>query len=171
VRSVCIRHPAGCRFSFVALLLLATYSLHAAADQLVGRVVKVSDGDTVTVLDAAKQQHRVRLAGIDAPEKGQPFGTRSQQSLGDLAAGQRVVVDWHKRDRYGRLVGKLLVAGVDVGLEQVRRGMAWHYKVYAREQSPADQAAYTGAEVSAKGAKRGLWRDPNPIEPWEWRRA
>jgi hypothetical protein len=99
----------------------------------------VADGDTITVLDENRHQHKIRLAGIDAPEKAQDFGQRSKQSLSDQAYRQHVMVETGKTDRYGRLVGKVLVNGQDVNLEQVRRGMAWHYKAYQREQAPADR--------------------------------
>ncbi len=88
-------------------------------------VVHVADGDTITVLDAGKVQHKVRLAGIDAPEKAQPFGQRSRESLEDLVAGRTVIVETHKKDRYGRYVGKVILNSRDVNLEQIRRGMAW----------------------------------------------
>ncbi len=88
-------------------------------------VVHVADGDTITVLDAGKVQHKVRLAGIDAPEKAQPFGQRSRESLADLVAGRTVIVETHKKDRYGRYVGKVILNSRDVNLEQIRRGMAW----------------------------------------------
>jgi len=88
-------------------------------------VVHVADGDTITVLDAGKVQHKVRLAGIDAPEKAKPFGQRSRESLEDLVAGRTVIVETHKKDRYGRYVGKVILNSRDVNLEQIRRGMAW----------------------------------------------
>ena len=146
-------------------------ALTATADTITGRVVGVADGDTVTVLDAQHVQHKIRLAGIDAPEKSQPFGNRSKQSLSDLAFDKAVVVETDKRDRYGREVGKVLVNGRDVNLIQVERGMAWHYKAYASEQSVNDQRLYEAAEIAAKVARRGLWRDPEPMAPWEFRKA
>lgn len=146
-------------------------ALTATADTITGRVVGVADGDTVTVLDAQHVQHKIRLAGIDAPEKSQPFGNRSKQSLSDLAFDKAVVVETDKRDRYGREVGKVLVNGRDVNLIQVERGMAWHYKAYASEQSVNDQRLYEAAETGARTAKRGLWRDLEPTAPWEFRKA
>lgn len=76
-----------------------------------------------------------------------------------------------KRDRYGREVGKILVNGRDVNLIQVERGMAWHYKAYEREQSPSDRKLFDAAEFEAKAARRGLWRDPEPVPPWDYRKA
>jgi len=136
---------------------------------ITGYVVGVADGDTITVLDADKMQHKIRLTGIDAPEKKQPFGNRSKQSLSDMVFNKTVTVETDKRDRYGRELGKVLVGGKDVNLEQVRAGMAWHYKAYERTQSDTDRQAYADAENEAKAAKRGLWVDVDPIPPWDWR--
>ncbi len=104
----------------------------AEAATITGRVVGVSDGDTITVLDADRTQHKIRLAGIDAPESKQAFGSRSKQNLSDLVFGKDVAVEWDKRDRYQRTLGVVLVDGHDVNLEQVRAGMAWWYRQYAR---------------------------------------
>lgn len=152
-------------------VLLACIGAQAA--ELRGRVVGITDGDTVTVLDDDLVQHKVRLAGIDAPERGQPFGDASKRSLSAPVFNQVVTVVWHKRDRYGRLVGVVRVqpSGVDVGLAQVRAGMAWHYTAYATEQLPADRQLYGEAEAQARDARVGLWRDLNAVPPWEHRRA
>jgi endonuclease YncB( thermonuclease family) len=96
----------------------------ASANIIHGRVVGVSDGDSVTVIDANKTQYKIRLAGIDAPEKAQAYGQKSKQSLSDLVFGKQVDVEWSKRDRYGRTVGKLMLGGVDINLEQIKNGMA-----------------------------------------------
>jgi len=136
-----------------------------------GRVVGIADGDTVTVLDAANVQHKVRLTGIDAPEKKQPFDSRSKQSLSDMVFNKIVTVESDKRDRYGRELGKVLMGGMDVNLEQIRRGMAWHYKAYQRDQSAADRQIYAAAEHEAEDQRRGLWTDAEPLPPWEWRKS
>ncbi len=107
-----------------ASLLLFTLACTANAETITGRVVGVADGDTITVLDADKVQHKIRLSGIDAPEKKQPFGNRSKESLSALAFDKTVNVETSKRDRYGRQIGKVLVNGRDVNLVQVERGMA-----------------------------------------------
>ncbi len=135
-----------------------------------GRVVRVADGDTITVLDSSNTQHRIRLQGIDAPESHQAFGTQSKKNLSDLVFGKDVMVLYDKTDQYGRLVGKIMVNGQDVNLEQVKEGMAWHYKEYEREQSPEDRELYARAEDEARAQHRGLWQDPNPIEPSQYRR-
>ncbi len=142
----------------------------AAAYTLTGKVIGVADGDTITVLDESKTQHKIRLAGIDAPEKKQPFGERSKQSLSTMVFQKFITVEWSKRDRYGRVVGKVMVNGQDVGLAQVSAGFAWHYKAYEREQSRADKDTYAQAEDEARSDRRGLWRDTKPTPPWEFRR-
>ena len=141
----------------------------AQADTLSGRVVGVHDGDTITVLDANRTQHKIRLAGIDAPELKQAFGSRSKQNISKWVYNRQVIVDWNKRDRYGRTVGIVLVDGHDVNLEQIRAGLAWWYRQYAKEQTPDDRQLYERAENEARAAKRGLWADANPVPPWEWR--
>jgi endonuclease YncB( thermonuclease family) len=152
----------------IVLTLLATA---AHADTLTGRVVGVADGDTLTVLDATNTQHKIRLSGIDSPEKKQPFGQHCKQSLSALAYGRTVSVESNKLDRYGRMIGKVLVDGEDANLEQVRRGCGWHYKQYMNEQVLDDRLAYNAAEESARAGKAGLWMDHEPVPPWEWRKA
>lgn len=117
-----------------------------------------------------RKTHRIRLAGIDAPEKGQAFSSRSRQHLAQWIQRQEVIVDWHKRDDYGRLTGVVIAFGHDINLEQVRAGMAWWYRAYAHEQRPADARLYAAAEQEARIAKRGLWSSHEPMPPWEWRR-
>ena len=160
----------------VSLLLQAGQIL---ADTIAGRVVGVSDGDTLTVLDSAKTQHKVRLAGIDAPESKQAFGQVSKKNLSDLVFGKDVRVEWKKHDRYGRIVGKVTVQPQDcsscqhtrdAGLAQLEAGLAWWYREYRREQTLEDQGYYEYAEFDAKTQRRGLWADAAPIPPWEWRK-
>lgn len=152
-----------------AITLLLALACTAYAETIMGRVVGVADGDTITVLDSDKVQHKIRLAGIDAPEKKQPFGNRSKESLSELAYDKTVTVETDKRDKYGRQVGKVLVNGQDVNLVQVERGMAWFYRQYQREQSPNDRRLYEAAEDAAKADRRGLWRDADPMPPWDFR--
>lgn len=130
-----------------------------------GRVVRVADGDTITILDAANAQHKIRLHGIDAPEKGQSFGKAAGKFLAGLVAGRDVVVKVKNTDRYGRTVGVVFCDGRDVNLEMLKAGYAWHYKHYDKS------AAYTEAETSARAARRGLWQDKNPINPHDFRTA
>lgn len=141
----------------------------AYAEAMRGVVVGVSDGDTVKLL--AGKEIKVRLAGIDAPEKAQPYGQTSKHALSRLVYGKEVTAECGKTDRYGRLICKLLVGGADANLAQVRAGMAWHYKQYEREQAPLDRSRYAAAEDAARAGRAGLWSDANPMSPWDWRRA
>lgn len=150
-----------------AILCLVAFSAHA--ETITGYVVAISDGDTLTVLDSNRQQHKIRLAGIDAPEKAQAFGDRSKQNLAALTFNKNVTVEWNKLDRYGRTIGKILVNGIDANLEQVNAGMAWWYRDYAKEQSPDDRAKYEQAELMSKQHRVGLWNDKNPMPPWDFR--
>ena len=151
--------------------LLALWLGVAQAAGLSGKVIRVSDGDSITVLDSANQQYKVRVMGIDAPEKGQPFGTKSRESLSSMVAGRHVTVAWQKKDRYGRVLGVVFADGRDVGLIQIERGFAWHYKAYQRDQSTKAARGYAEAEDAARTARRGLWADRNPVPPWEYRKA
>lgn len=156
----------------ILLLLVATIlSMAAAGASLTGVVVGVADGDTVTVLDQAKVQHRIRLLGIDAPEKAQEFGSKSKQSLSALVYGKTVVVEYAKEDQYGRILGKVSVGGADANLAQIKAGMAWHYKRYEREQEPHDRMTYAAAEVEARSRMQGLWVSQHPTPPWAFRRG
>jgi endonuclease YncB( thermonuclease family) len=135
-----------------------------------GRVVRIADGDTLTLLDSSNSQHRIRLEGIDAPESHQAFGTQSKRSLSDMVFGKDVTVVYQKTDQYGRLVGKIVIDGMDVNLAQVKSGMAWHYKEYEREQSVKDRDLYAKAEDEARADRRGLWQDADPVEPSAFRK-
>lgn len=159
-----------------ALLLMATGAL---AD-VTGRVVAVTDGDTIKILDAEKVQHKVRLTGIDAPERGQPFGTVSREHLASLVAGKEVRVESDKSDRYGRILGKVWVQPadcpscgktLDANHAQLLAGMAWWYRYYAKQQPHEDQGRYESAEDEARARGWGLWADPNPVNPYDWRKS
>ena len=148
--------------ALVLVSVLAVAPCAAQAD-FTGRVVKVSDGDTLTVLVEAKQV-KVRLDSIDAPERSQPFGKRSQQSLAELCATRTARVIERGTDRYGRTVGWIACDGVEANSEQVRRGMAWVFERYAAANSPL-----YGLQREAQGTGRGLWADPRPMAPWAYR--
>lgn len=153
----------------IGLLLFLACPLYAQAETLSGKVVKIADGDTLSIMDDRKRVHKVRLAGIDAPERDQPFGVKSRENLNRLVAGHKVEVDWHKRDRYRRVVGKIYAGGRDVNLAQVRAGMAWWYWRHASDQSWLDQIIYATTHAMAWLEDVGLWADPDPVPPWEWR--
>jgi endonuclease YncB( thermonuclease family) len=129
--------------------LLISHCL-AQADTLTGRVVRVTDGDTIVVLDSGNAQHKIRLTGIDAPERGQAFGTKSTDHLSDSVAGKFGVVEYNKRDRYQRILGKVLLSDQDMNLEQVKAGLAWHYKYYQKEQ-PLLIVSYTRRQRTKLG--------------------
>jgi endonuclease YncB( thermonuclease family) len=170
-----VRHQTGRDGArAVILVLVAALAIGAAccdAHTLRGKVVGVADGDTITVIDASRNSYRIRLAAIDAPERGQPFGQVSRQALAARVFHREVTVLWSKHDRYDRIVGKVMVDGVDVNLAQVADGMAWHYRLYQREQSREDAHAYAEAEAWARKRGLGLWADPKPVPPWLFRRS
>jgi endonuclease YncB( thermonuclease family) len=132
--------------------------------KIVGRVIAVADGDTITVLDDTKAQIKIRLDAIDAPETGQPFGQASKRALSDMVFGRDVIVYKKKLDRWGRTVGHVIVGGVDTNLAMLEAGMAWHYKEYDKNKRLAE------AENAARAARRGLWQDSDAVPPWEWRK-
>lgn len=131
---------------------------------LVGRVVRVADGDTVTVLEADNTQHRVRLTQIDAPESKQAFSRVSKDALSDLIAAQEVSVKVHGIDRYQRVLGEVFIGDKNINLHMVRQGLAWAYTQYVTDNR------YFEAQEAAKHEQLGLWRDPHAMAPWEYRR-
>lgn len=143
---------------------LASAALCAQADVLTGRVVAVLDGDTIKLLDASNREYRIRLAEIDAPEKAQPYGQVSKQSLSDLAYDREAKADCKTSDRYGRNVCTVFVSDDNVNARQVERGMAWVYRQYAPKTSPL-----LLLEAKARLSGAGLWQDRQPVPPWEWR--
>lgn len=166
-RRVLVRR--GLRTAVLVGLCVLAAAPPVSADELRGRVVGITDGDTITVLDASRQQHRVRLNGIDAPESGQAFSAASKTNLSDLVFGQDVVVVWSKLDRYGRIIGTVVRGPVNANLEQIKAGLAWYYREYASDVSPENRPLYAAAEAAARTARIGLWRDPNPQAPWAYR--
>jgi micrococcal nuclease len=152
-----------------AIWLLASLPLttlgQRAAPTLAVKVVGITDGDTITVVDDAKHQIKVRLEGIDAPESGQAFGTQAKKALSDKVFGKPVTIKETGKDKYGRTLASVYVGKQHVNRELVAEGFAWHYKEY---NSDANLAA---AEKEARAAKRGLWRDDSPMPPWDFRHA
>ncbi|TAL46182.1 MAG: hypothetical protein EPN91_00780 [Salinibacterium sp.] len=149
-----------------AACVLAVFTpASATAAQLSGRVVNVLDGDTIVVL-VGRDQVRVRLARIDAPERpAQAFSVASRDALASLVAGQAVRVSYSSTDQYGRVIGEVDAGGVNANTQQLRQGWAWVFRTY--NKNPLDMAL----EVQARDRRAGLWADPRPIPPWEWRRA
>ena len=154
----------------IIALILAAASFTSFADQLVGKVIKVTDGDTVNVLTSDNETHKIRLSGIDAPEKKQAFGNRSKQALTELIDGKIVSVEYNKLDKYQRVVGKIMFNGQDVNLRQIKLGLAWHYKKYEKEQDVEDRSIYANAQYLAQRVKAGLWYEVTPIAPWDYRK-
>ena len=154
----------------LSFLLIFSVCTASASKILQGKVVSVADGDTITVLDAEKNQHKIRLQGIDAPEKAQAFGAKSKQALYEMVHGKTVQVSFEKSDKYGRILGKVLLDGQDICHEQIKAGLAWHYKKYQNQQPLVDRDAYSASETAAKSEKLGLWSDPQPVAPWDFRK-
>ena len=142
-----------------------TESHHSDPQQLYLKVVGVHDGDTITGLDEDKNQFKIRLDAIDAPELGMPFGQASRKALREKVFGKMVVVIVKTKDRYGRTVGHVLLDKRDMNLEMLEEGMAWHYAHYDHNKRLAE------VEKEARANSIGLWRDPNPVAPWDWRKA
>lgn len=169
------RKPIPNRALIICWLFVATLSTFAArpalTEQLLCTVVGITDGDTITALCAGNEQVKVRLAEIDAPERGQQFGTRARQSLSDLCFDKQARIATQGRDRYGRTIGRIYCftpganTEIDASAEQVRRGMAWVYDSYV-----TDHSLYQ-LQDDARGHHRGLWADSAPKPPWEWRKA
>jgi endonuclease YncB( thermonuclease family) len=152
--------------SYALIVSVLFVSLSVQAGTISGKVISIADGDTLTILDHSKRQIKIRLAAIDAPERSQPFGNRSRQSLSDICHQKLADVAVVDTDRYGRSVGVVSCEGVQANEAQVQSGMAWVYRKHAK-----GFAHLHGLEDKAKAARRGLWSDPSPVPPWEWRRA
>lgn len=171
--SVLITYPnavikrAATMRTLVILLSLLPFAAHA--ESMIGRVVNIVDGDTLTLADASNQLHRIRLLGIDAPELTQDFGQRTRTALSALAFNQQATADCRTMDQRLHKLCVVSVGGQDVGLEQIRAGMAWWDKQYNAQQSANERADYEQAEFMAKIHRTGLWNSKNPTPPWEWR--
>lgn len=162
-------------------LILALFAIPLVAlGDIVGKVVSVTDGDTIKVLDRSSTHYTVRLTGIDAPEQDQPYGKSSKEHLASMVAGKEVFVASDTSDRYGRLLGKVWVQSsgcascgktLDANHAQLVAGMAWWYRYYASQQSPKDRGRYESGEDEARKWKRGLWAAPNAINPYQWRKS
>lgn len=153
---------------FHQLLLSVALSTHtmAYAETITGRVVSVSDGDTLTILDSNNTQFKIRLVAIDAPEKVQPFGQRGKEKLSDLCYGKNVSVKVISIDPYGRSVGDVDCGGIKANEAMVQSGLAWVYRKYDK-----GYGHLYGLEDEARVDRRGLWTDGNPTPPWEWRKT
>lgn len=133
-------------------------------ERISGRVVNIADGDTLTIRTADGNTEKIRLFGIDAPERGQPFGRKAQAALDAMIAGKTVTVKIEDRDQYGRLVGVVFRDTTNLNAAMLEQGMAWVYRKYTHD------AEWIALETRARSERRGLWRDPNPVPPREWRK-
>lgn len=147
------------------LLLCTIFSTAAFANTIAGHVIRVIDGDTLQVQDAAAKTHRIRLAHIDAPESDQLGGAEAKESLAGMTLGQPFTADCKTVDRYGRAICTVLIQGEDINAKQVERGMAWVSRQYPPKGPPMLRT-----EALARIARRGLWQSPSPTPPWIWRR-
>jgi micrococcal nuclease len=157
---------------FLALLIAALLPVQlfaapptAAEKHITLKVTSVHDGDTFTGINDANEQVKVRLDAVDAPELSQPNGQASRKALGDKIFGKTVTVITKKHDRYGRIIGHVLVDRRDINLELLEEGAVWHYEEYDHNKRLRE------AEQAARAAKKGLWRDANAIAPWDWRKS
>ena len=164
-----IRSLSPSVFAVGFLVLLLANTVLGQQSVIYGRVVGVTDGDTLKILVAGQELLRVRIAFCDAPEKRQAFGTRAKQAMSELAFGKEIELRKHAIDRYGRTIAQVFVDEKDVGLEMLRQGFAWVYDRYITEASTEVQETYRKAQEEAKAEQRGLWSDPNSIPPWIFR--
>lgn len=157
------------RSLLISLVLFASTAI-SAGPLTPGLVVAISDGDTITLLTEDKRQLKIRLAGIDTPEKKQAFGTKARDHLASRIFKNDVEVDLRKKDQYGRYLGVIYIGGVDINQSMIQDGYAWFYKHYAKDQPKEEAQRYAKAEADARSKQRGLWADPNPVPPWEFRK-
>jgi endonuclease YncB( thermonuclease family) len=147
------------------IILIALFSLSAQAEIIRGKVIKIADGDTLTLLTDSDKKIRIRLAGIDTPERKQPFGNTAKNALAKLVFQKKILIETQTKDRYGRIVGTVFLDNQNVNNELIRQGMAWVYKKYT------DNEILYELEAQAKTRRIGLWADETPIAPWDWRRG
>lgn len=146
----------------INIFLLLTTIL--VAETITGKVISVTDGDTIKILDEKNKVYKIRLNDIDAPEKKQAFGNKSKENLSKYIAGKNVRVEYYKLDRYKRILGTVYFKDKDINKQQIIDGYAWVYKKYSKNNE------YINQERISKNHKRGLWKDEKPIEPWEYRK-
>lgn len=150
---------------FLILFFIVFTSINLLSAEIRGLVVGVSDGDTITVLDDMdKGRFRIRLYGIDAPEKKQDFGQKAKQYLSSRLFRKAVVIRYKEIDRYGRIVGKVYLDNEEINVDMLKNGYAWHYKNYDNSEE------YSQAEINAREKGIGLWSLKNPVPPWNFRK-
>jgi endonuclease YncB( thermonuclease family) len=170
--SIPARTVVSIAYLLVAACSFTLYQAHGQeADPISARVVGVTDGDNIRVFAPPQLFIKVRVEFIDAPEKGQPFGTRAKQAMSNLVFDRQVELYSHSTDRYGRLIAMVYMNGSDVGLELIKEGMAWPFDRYLGEASTELRQRYLDEAKYARESRLGLWSEPNPIKPWDWRHA
>lgn len=146
------------------LLLLVSCNPPAEKETISGKVVSVADGDTMTILTTDNERIKIRLLGIDAPERGQDFGTKARQHLNELCYGKTVIVEKDGKDQYGRLLGVVYVEGINVNENMVRNGLAWYYRHFVNDPR------LDSLEKLARSEKLNIWSMKNPTPPYEFRK-
>ncbi len=155
----------------LVLCLLFCASVAAQSTSFRAKVIGVVDGDTITVMLPSGAQQIIRLQGIDAPELDQENGQEAKAFLLTMLLNRKVLIDSNKRDRYGRLVGKVFLNNQDICLALIEQGFAWHFKKYESEQSDSDRTTYAASETKARQVSRGLWSGASPVPPWVYRQT
>lgn len=151
-------------FSTVIFNIFLLSNIAAQNDTLLGRVIALEDGDSFTMLTSKKTQYKIRLKHIDCPEKGQAFGKKAKQSLSDYIYPLDVLVVYSDTDRYGRIIGDVYQRYRYINLLMVQKGMAWHFVKYSKD------VRFEDAQLKAEQLRLGLWKDPHPMSPWDWRK-
>lgn len=149
-------------WKIITLLLFINSFLFS--EIITGKVISVTDGDTVKILDSNNETYKIRLNDIDAPEKKQAYGTKSKENLANYIAGKTVKVEYDKLDKYKRILGTIYFEDKNINEHQIKDGYAWVYRKYSKNNE------YINLERISKNEKKGLWKDENPIEPWEYRK-
>jgi|TARA_B100000959_G_scaffold124095_1_gene130325 endonuclease YncB( thermonuclease family) len=152
------------KFRLVIYLALTPLLSAFSAGTFTGKVTGITDGDTLTVTTVDKRTFKIRLAGIDAPENGQPFADNAKQALADKTLNKQVTVTWTKLDEYQRLIASLYIGSTSINQQMISEGWAWHYLFYNKDPLLA------AAQTRARSARKGLWVAKKPVAPWEWRR-
>lgn len=160
---------SGITFSEEIAVPLTDTIVETYTCSLFGKVTKVSDGDTIEVLDSEKTRHKIRLAGIDAPEKKQSFSNAAQKHLANLVAGKEVCIAGGEKDKYQRIVGTVIINKTSANASLVALGYAWHYKKFENEQTATERTVFAQFEKEARSNTLNLWSNTSPIAPWDWR--
>jgi endonuclease YncB( thermonuclease family) len=153
------------RTALLLSIVPAILQVSARAAEFTGKVVHIANGDTLTVLDDDKVEHKVRMHGIDAPERGQAFGTKAREALSEKVYKSTVRVVWKEKDQYGWIVGDVFLGNRHINTEMTRDGFAWWYRQYSPNSKELERA-----EAEARKERRGLWRDKEPEPPWDYRK-